>query len=40
MTMMVGSAEADAAARALERLAYAGVLVRHMVNGEPRYIND
>lgn len=40
MTGMVGGEEADAAARALERLACSGVLVRYTVNGEPRYIND
>jgi nucleotide-binding universal stress UspA family protein len=40
MTGMVGGEEADAAARALERLARSGVLVRYTVNGEPRYIND
>jgi nucleotide-binding universal stress UspA family protein len=40
LTKMVGHEEADAAARALERLAGSGVLVRHTVNGELRYIND
>jgi nucleotide-binding universal stress UspA family protein len=40
MTMIVGNEEADAAARALERLARAGILVRHTVHGEPRYLND
>jgi hypothetical protein len=40
MTMMVGNEEAGVAARALERLARAGVLVCHTVHGEPRYVND
>lgn len=40
MTKMVGGEEADAAARALERLARSGVLVRHTVHGELRYVND
>jgi nucleotide-binding universal stress UspA family protein len=40
MMKIVGGEEADAAARALERLASSGVLVRYTVNGELRYIND
>jgi len=40
LTRMVGSEETNAASRALERLASSGVLVRHTVDGEPRYLND
>jgi len=37
---MVGRKEVDAAARALELLAGKGLLCRHTVKGELRYLND
>lgn len=40
LAKIVGDEEADAARRALERLVSSGVLIRHTVNGEPRYVND
>lgn len=37
---IVGRKEINAAAQALERLASSGVLLRHEVNGDLRYVND